>query len=398
MFRGTRKAGATALMRFAQFFIVAVFLVSVSVASAPGQKPILLIVHAEWCPPCRMFDRVWDEDPEFKAALRRAFEVRSLDWDKPLEQAQAIELGVTNLPTFIVMRGRLKIASSVGFTTSRSELDKVKAKLMQDLRVEWPPSRQPVVPAPPVQPPDPRPAVPRAVDPQAAVPPVDQIAREQIEKTQQAIGSLEKRITESHESTRTEIQSVTERIREILDRRLESTAERSEFSDLQSVEPEPSGVPVRSETSTKWISFLTKAGKVALVVAAPEFVIPGSIGLTVLGVGAAWLKSRRRTKPRDDPVRENNQHGSLQGSVTVLRDSESRPNTANHYVVKETDRAGEAYKEALRRMTAAYKSDKPGIVDVARQIEHVAQEILRGQTVSARSQHAPRPGIWTDED
>ncbi len=66
--------------------------------------------------------------------------------------------------------------------------------------------------------------------------------------------------------------------------------------------------------------------------------------------------------------------------------------------MKETDRVGEAYKEAIRRITAAYKSDKPGIVDVASQIEHVAQEILRGQTVTSRASTAPRPGLWTDED
>jgi thiol-disulfide isomerase/thioredoxin len=361
--------------------------------SAVAGKPILYVVHADWCPPCRCFDRAWSEDRQFRDALQNAFEVRELDWENPIQQAQAKMLGVSDLPTYIVLRGNLKIASSTGFTTSASELPKAKAKLMQDLRVEWPPARQPAVPAPPLRAPDPRSPVP-----QAAVPPVDQIAREQIEKTQQAIGSLEKRISESHESTRTEIQSVTERIREILERRTENTSEQSAFNELPSVGPEQSEPPKRSETSAKWISFLTKAGKVALVAAAPEFVIPGSIGLTALGLGAAWLKSRRRTRPRDDPVHADSYRGSHQGNVTVLRDSESRANTANHYVVKETDRAGEAYKEALRRITAAYKSDKPGIVDVARQVEHVAQEILRGQTVSARSQQAPRPGIWTDEE
>lgn len=149
--------------------------------------------------------------------------------------------------------------------------------------------------------------------------------------------------------------------------------------------------PVAATTGDKWLRMLTKVGQIGLTLAAPEASIPLTAAAAVVWYG---LSRRRRAGYRPAAGTPG---GRISEPSTVRVDTERRT-TENHYVVKETDARGEAYAEALRRVAAARKSDQPGIVDVIRQIEHVAGELLRGRKIVDRPQQQPRPGLWSDPD
>ena len=146
-----------------------------------------------------------------------------------------------------------------------------------------------------------------------------------------------------------------------------------------------------TKTTGSWRTLFIRLAKFGVKAAAPQYALPFAAGVGVLGWMAARVKHRRRSRSSD---RLDDLIAPPQMPVQFAPKTE----TQNHYVVKETDELGEAYKEAFRRIVAAMKGDRPGIVDVVKQIEHTAQEIIRGKRIKARSQAAPRPGIWQEED
>lgn len=439
------------------------FLMAVPLLCGSGQaprKPILFIVHSDSCPPCRIFDKTYSADREFRDALQDAFELRELDWSIPRQRQDAINLGIVELPAYVVIRGDRKIAEHIGFSSSTSpaDINAAIADLLGDLNVEWPPaSRQPATkPRPPRDTADvtaPRPRPPG--DDSTPVAPVsaetiDRQARDGITRlatqsrelqdaqlqTQKTVEQLQtdvagvrsdvtrstqqlsEQFQRSHSETTSEFKSVTERLQETLrstiEQRIQSQlgSRASDISTEISKAAPPLPFPVPAPPASSGITDMLI--KIGLGAAATHVGLPIGAAALVAG-GISWLVTRRRSRRRPwqshgysgpaapaGPAMPAGPSDSASSSsvsadtVTVIRDTEQRQNTANHYVVKETDRIGEAYKESLRRTVAAYKSDNPGIVDVASKIEHVAKELLRGQDVLSRESHTPRPGIWTD--
>lgn len=322
--------------------------------ATPARKPTLYIVHADWCPPCRHFDRVYCDRRDVRDALQDAFEVRELDWDKPNQRAEAIAMGVSGIPSYVAVRGHQRIAMSEGFTTrtDATAVDTALAKLMRDLYVEWPRVRTSVRPDPPprVTAPNPKagpapPSVPRVSDAGDAaptpryIPQIDQTARDRVDQlasqtrelqaTQQqttdAVTGLQADVADVR-SKITDVQGQVEQSREVITGQLQETQTatadqlRSMADQLrESIEqvretippqgesippdPEPVGTPripvpdISTEipaaaTGSKWLRVGTWLAGTVVTLAAPEFALPLSLGLGAAG----WLASRLRQR------------------------------------------------------------------------------------------------------
>jgi prefoldin subunit 5 len=358
-----------------------------------NDKPTLYIVESDSCGPCRKFQDDWTNLPGFANRLRSAFDVRGLHWETPEQQSLARRLGVSSLPSFVVVtRNGRHLGMIVGYTHANVLLQELRLTPLQHT------ISQPRHVAPSQSTPSRDPAItPRVVSedqrPRPAQSTADEAARREIQRLEQTMQSLQRQLRDvgkPPESSQ-ELQSLRRTVEEL--KAAAANAAESQHQDQLPVTPILTPDATRGEPSGL-LALAIKAGTTLLL---PEVAIPAGALSIAATVGGWWLGRRRRRLP-EQWAPSAAASGLEQNSVTVLRDSTTRQNTANHYVVKETDKVGEAYKEAIRRITAAYKSDKPGIVDVASQIEHVAQEILRGQTVTARASNAPRPGLWTDED
>jgi hypothetical protein len=369
-----------------------------------------------------VFDRVYTIDRELREALHRAFDVRELNLCVPSQRIAAERMGVKAAPAFIVLRDGKPVSTHYGFspTMEVQSVNRAIVDLMDDLGVLWPPAQGEIVPAPrrplpsaPAQSPpaDPRPEIPWKPVPlptEKTGPMIDQVAREQIGQLDRKIDSvrsevsdssrrLQSQIEQSTRDSKSHFESVTNSIKESI--KESSLIERSKIIEReqpQPAKPEPiEQTQPTEQTSSKWMQVLGWAAKTGLAVAAPEIALPGAAGLAVLGFGWQWLKGRRHAR-QQRPAQSA--AAMAPAAPAVVRVDHERRQSENHYIVKETDKVGEAYKEACRRVAAARKSDQPGIVDVIKQIDHVAAEIVRGRTIVDRPNNAPRSGIWEDPD
>jgi hypothetical protein len=112
----------------------------------------------------------------------------------------------------------------------------------------------------------------------------------------------------------------------------------------------------------------------------------GLLGWKGLMVGGRLLSGLMKSRPRPPTQPES----TSQSAVFIPSSSEAK--TENRFIIKEVDLMGEAYKEALRRTSTI----EPRAIDVLKQVEHVAQEIIRGRNVSDRPKKSPQSGIWSD--
>lgn len=110
----------------------------------------------------------------------------------------------------------------------------------------------------------------------------------------------------------------------------------------------------------------------------------GLLGWKGLMAGGRLLSSLMKSRPRPPTPQVAN--------PPVFIPSSSESKTENRFIVREVDFMGEAYKEALRRTSTI----EPRAIDVLKQVEHVAQEIIRGRNVSDRPKKSPQSGIWSD--
>jgi thioredoxin-like negative regulator of GroEL len=414
----TRKAGLIALA-----IIAALCLFFPLIAFAQQRsKPTLFIVHADWCPPCRVFDTTFTRNEDFQTALRRAAELRELDWEKPDERAYAINhLRVDQIPAYVLVRDGRIVSKHFGFTSSlgAAAVDEAIRDLMDSLDIEWPPARSEAKPAPRPDPrPEPKPA-------RTAEPLVDREARDGItklatqskqlaatqEQTAQRVEAIaadvqkiRSEVTESTNGLRSQIESGSresrtqlETISKTLQKSIESTRS-STREELQTIIRErieaagsPSQIPGTGDISTeissdksspgptasKWLRVLAWAGKTGLAIAAPEVAIPGSIGLTVAGLGLRWLMRRRQPKPL----------GTVENPIRVADNGDVR--TETKFVVSETDVLGESFKEAIRRVGNTHRESSPHIIDVLKQVDAAATQLAHGKRVVRRPANAP---------
>lgn len=382
-------------------------------ATPVSQRPTLIIVHSDSCPPCRIFDKVYQIDPAFRDALNEAFELKSLDWDIPSQRADAVALGVDRMPTYIVLRGNRRVAVHYGFAVSMNaaEVDRSIAALCNSLHVEWPrPDRSRVNRTPA----EPRQERPREVAPELPRvnpgPTVDHVARDGItrlasesrelqqaqQRTERAVQSLQadvesvrsqvsqsreilsEQLKESHESTRSEISKITERLTESMERSI------FEESPADPVAPSPESVSANPSisaemkpgpTASKWLAVLAWAGRTGLAIAAPEVLIPGSALLTAAGFAAQMMRRRRATR----------QPAPLGHHTNPIVISEAGPvRTETKFVRTETDVLGESYAEAIRRVGNIHRESQPYIVDVLQQVDAAARQLAHGQRVVRR--------------
>lgn len=378
---------------------------------ARPEKPTLMIVHADWCQPCRVFDKVFEIDPVFRKALQDAFTLKSLDWQVPSERAAAVAMGIERVPAYVVLRGNRRVAVSVGFAGSMNaaEVDTAIAGLMNDLHVEWPPAEAPQkseLKPPRMVAPDP----PRVI----SGPAVDQSARDGVTKlasetkqlrdaqqqTQKAVEGLQvdvsavrsqvsesreilsQQLKQSHESTRSELTTITDRLKQTIERTILQPAPivqaappispvRDARIDGTDISTEMESVPVAS----KWMSVLAWAGRTGLAIAAPEVAIPGTALATAAGFALQMLR-RRRAARQPAPL------GHASNPIVI---NEAGPvRTETKFVRTETDVLGEAYAEAIRRVGNTHRESQPFIVDVLQQVDGVAKQLAHGQRVVRR--------------
>lgn len=326
---------------------------------ASPSKPTLYIIHADWCAPCLRFDRVYQNSRSFRDALHDAFVLRELDWMKPAQQAEARRLGVTDFPSFIAMRGNRVIANHKGFADNDlpTELRRASEALLLDLGVEWPPAERPDPPAiakpsaPTLPPTSPPPALPAPAGEHIG-PTIDQHARDGIDKlasqtrdlqaaqaeTADVVESLQDDLTdvrskigevrshveqsrevitqqlnESRESTHTELRSISERLHESIERVSESKASIPESIPVPATSsaPDISTEMPPHPTASKWLQVgkwmagtALKVGGTAAKLAAPEYAIPLSVGLSVAGWLATRVRNRKRSRPTSAPRSE----------------------------------------------------------------------------------------------
>jgi len=324
-------------------------------------RPTLYVVGATWCGRCRAFDQAFSTDDRFRAALERRFCIKHVDG--PSHRHWCDERNVTGYPAFVVeWRGQSDTVQ--GFTDRR----RLYADLVALVSSAGSGDRQA----------EPVPAPARVPEPPDAGAEIDQ-----------RLAEMEQRAT-----------AAEQRARELAGQ-LEQLQQSKQAAELdapeQTAQPPP---PASSSESTnagdesaaarsRGVSWAGRLARLTLAIAAPEIAIPGSLALSVAGfLLGRWRERKRR--------RRDLSAGPPPVETVVRLPDEPRRTTENHYIVQDTDTTGEAYKEALRRMAATYKSDRPGIVDVVKQIEHLAGELIRGRRVATRPQNEPRPGIWDD--
>ena len=385
---------------------------------ARPEKPTLMIVHADWCQPCRVFDKVFEIDPVFRKALQNAFTLKSLDWQVPSERAAAVAMGIERVPAYIVLRGNRRVAVSEGFAGSMNaaEVDRAIAELMNDLHVEWPPARMEAPQKSEVRP-------PRVVapDPPRVIPgpAVDEVARDGITKlaseskqlrdaqqeTQKAVAGLQtdvsavrsqvsesreilsQQLQQSHESTRSELTTITDRLRQTIERTIlqpapviPPAAQISSLPDAQIDGRDISTEMTTSPVASKWLSVLAWAGRTGLAIAAPEVAIPGSALLTAAGFALTMLRRRRAAR----------QPAPLGHSSNPIVITEAGPvRTETKFVRTETDVLGEAYAEAIRRVGNIHRESQPFVIDVLKQVDSAAQQLAHGRRVVRRPSTEP---------
>ncbi len=391
-------------LRRAILFLCCVGLSVPAFAAEPPAKPILLIIHSDQCPPCRVFDRVYTIDSDLRTALNRAFDVRELDLCVPSQRIEAERYGVKDVPTFLVLRNGKPVSTHRGFASTMevAAVNRAIADLMDDLQVEWP--------VPKVDPPRKSPPPSPRVEPKPIAstshpgPTIDQVARDGItklaaqsrelqesqQKTQSQVAAIaadvqkiRSEVTESHNGLRSQIESGSRQSRTQLE-----TISRTMRESLKSIESErvstreelesiirgrvesvqaakvPADISAEMSapgpTASKWLRVLAWAGRTGLAIAAPEVAIPGSIGLTLAGLALSWIQKRRASRPVPVPVPSRVQTEPRVVPIAVdAPPSPQRIHTETHFVNVERDTHEQAHAWAKEQLARRYPGATP---------------------------------------
>lgn len=377
---------------------------SASAIADPPAKPILLIVHSDECPPCRVFDRVYTLDSELRSALNRAFDVRELDMGVPSQRLQAQQYNVKDVPTYIVLRDGKPVSTHRGFSSTMevAAVNRAIADLMDDLQVEWP--------LPRVDPPRKSPPASPRVEPKPIAstshpgPTIDQVARDGITKlagqsrelqasqnrTEQRVEAiaadvrdLSTEVRQSHtqisrtveqslKTIQSERVSTREQLEEIIRKRI--TLERPAAEPTRDISTEiPATDSAPGPTASKWLRVLAWAGKTGLAIAAPEIAIPGSIGLTVAGLGLRWLFGRRsKGKATAAAQRVDTRVVPIAVDAPIVP---PKIHTETHFVEIDSDRHRQAHAWAKEQLARRY----PGASPTLETLDSLINQYLEGR-------------------
>lgn len=89
-----------------------------------SDKPVVLDVYADWCPPCKMMMPVFEE-LENKHGTTYKFAKLNVDHARQI----SIQLGVSSIPTFIFIKGGKIVAKETGYQSEEDMLDLIKTHL-----------------------------------------------------------------------------------------------------------------------------------------------------------------------------------------------------------------------------------------------------------------------------
>ncbi len=372
-------------------------------AARPQQrtKPILYVWEADWCDGCKEFQSDW---PLLSPAIQSRYTVRSMDYDRD-QRNRAIQR-VTKASSFVIYDGRGYRLVFVGYRND----DQTRRQLLAYLgfprgTLDQLKQRRPVT----------RPAsrsLERATQKPATSDRVRQL-QTQLEKSQRELAAERNKPNACDPTVVRELQTRISDLVQQVNRERRSASElvqsqtkslRDEVAELRRRQAQPDADPWPQIPATRpgtekpstpqkpatqdpgggWFGSLLKgAAYVAVKVGLPASAGPPGLGLSALSVaGVAFEVLRRRRKKK------------LLGSHIPATTDPQQPDTVNHYVHKPTDRLGEAYKEAIRRVAAMYRDDQPAIVDVLNTLESVAKQIFEGEQIASRDHQ--RPGLWSD--
>lgn len=352
------------------------------------EKPTLIIVKQPYCPPCKVFDEIYRIDEEVRFALNRGFTLRQLDLSIPSQREEAKRYGVDRAPVFLVLRGGKVVSTSIGFspTMQVQSVNKALRDLMDDLGVEWPPSREEPATGPKL----PADSGPKLPAPQQQGPQIDQIARERINQLnvqqdliRREVGEVRSSVTQSAAELKAQLDRDAQRAKEQLDGITKAIHGATGLTQTPPVVPstkpeeivEPENTP--GPTASKWLKLFAWVAKTGVAVAAPEIAIPGSLGLGVLGFGLRWLLKKKEPQPL----------GSQLNPIMVHNPGDVK--TETKWVVSETDLLGEAYREATRRLGNTHRETSPQIVEVLQQLDAVANQLAHGKRIARRPSVVP---------
>lgn len=336
----------------------------------------------------------------------------------------AAEYGFESVPTFVLMGQRGMVARVHGFTGGRDLLSRLVPGNIEGNGAPQPKRRESLKPIP-VEPQGP--GITEVVKEngylQRTIRAMEQkesrsrtAAKEAAQREQRMLVEIQRLRTETTEITRDarsvieQTASRVETIRADAERRIQALAKTRETTETTTPLPDghASGSvvpdPESSETVASWKSFAATAVKIGVTLAAPQYVMPVMAGLSVLGLGLNWRKKKGQSSPRGSPdFGDRRQNGFIESNAkettidVVAGTTVDRIQTENHYVEKEVDYIGNAYKESLRRVSAAMKGRSPQVVEFVKQIDHTATELIRGHKVNTRPE--PKDGaIWSDKE
>lgn len=398
-------------------------------STANAQRLTLMYFKSATCGPCRAFagackHPITGASTQFFNELERRYDVKpAIDVNVCPQVAQ--QNGIKVVPTFILLRNGVEVNRVTKFRNTAELLHELSQ--VQDIQQKQ------------FRPTEPRLTPPRTIE---RPPPRDESREVELLKTndylQQTIEAMERdrqaertsakelrrllnekqtafdveveRLRRMSEQNRREAETIrsssvsqietirteaSQRINELIAKR-EQAGRQSQTLNQQTLSPagsmpqEQARPPTKSSpTWDKWKEWGTWGAGIALTLLAPEVAIPGSAGLAALGYGISWLRKRKQRQPILEP-----QPSPVE---VVLGQSRDRLQTENHYITKEVDHIGNAYKEALRRVMAVTKDRSPGVVGLVKQVEHAAEEIIRGVDINKRPE-TPKSAVWSDTE
>lgn len=291
------------------------------------QEPTIYVVTASWCAPCQRFRRDWDTVPGLARLVGTNYAVKKCDWDKPSEQRWARRMGVTQIPSYIVVHRHRVLCMWSGYDGNwqdwlrRVDLDEY---IVNGVLVPSHPEREPYLqPAPQVQQPQPQ---------QPATPPVN------LSPINDRLGNLEQLIREL------------------------STKPQPRPPETQAESPKPPVVsqPVEQEAKPAgslngWRTVARTAAEIGLIALAPQVALPaGALGIAGF-LFRAWRNRTGTSKP--EPRQIVRQETVREVPVVVATQTPPPPQqvvTTNQFVPIDIDTHADAYTWASAELVKQY--------------------------------------------
>lgn len=284
------------------------------------QEPTIYVVTASWCAPCQRFRKDWDTIPGFSRLVGTNYAVKKCDWDNSRDQRWAKQLGVTQIPTYIVAHRNRVVAMWSGYDGNWQDwLRRVDLGeyIVDGMLVPSHPEREPGWQAPQQQP---------------TAPPVN------LSPINDRLGSLEQLIREL------------------------STQPQPRPPETQAETQKP---PVVSQPATQdaapagslngWGAVMDAAVQLGLIAAAPQVALPAG----VLGVAGMLYRAWRskRGNNTQEPRQIVRQETVREVPVVVATDVPPAPAqivTTNQYVPVDVNTHADAYAWATAELVKKY--------------------------------------------